>query len=76
MKKLRVMDSSGDSVLEFNEAEVDAKATQEAKELFDRLKNQGAAIFAVNRDGQPDRRVTNFDELEASNVVVPRIVGG
>ncbi len=81
MKKvLKVMDSSGDTQVAFDmEAETgDAtKATAEAKALFDRLTGKGAAVFAVNRgDSQPDKRVTNFNDLEAENVVVPLIVGG
>lgn len=76
MKKLRVMDSSGDTVIEFDEAEVTAKATEEARALFERLSARGA-VFAVNRgEGKADKRVTNFDELEADNLAVPRIVGG
>lgn len=74
MKRLMVMDSTGDTRIDFDPA-TDAKATQEARALFEKLTGQGAAVFAVNRaDG--DKRVTSFDELEAENVVVPRIVGG
>ena len=77
MKKLRVMDSSGDTVVEFDETEVQSKAAEEAKALFERLTAKGAAAFAVNRGGvEPDKKVTNFNELEADNIIVPRIVGG
>ena len=77
MKKLRVMDSSGDSVIEFNELEAEASATKEAQALFERMTVKSAAVFAVNRGvGEPDKRVTNFNELEQDNVIVPLIVGG
>lgn len=77
MKKLRVMDSSGDTVVEFDETEATTKARDEAKALFERLMEKGAAAFAVNRDaGETDMRVTNFNDLEAENIIVPRIVGG
>lgn len=78
MKTLRVMDSTGDTVIEFDETEACAsKAHMEAKALFKRLKLKGAAVFAVNRaDGVADKRVTRFDDLERENVVVPLIVGG
>lgn len=79
MKKvLKVMDSSGDSRVEFECGDaMKTKPEMEAEALFDRLTKKGAAVFAVNRaDGQPDKRVTNFNELEAENVIVPAIVGG
>lgn len=74
-KTLRKMDSTGDSVIEFDTD--DAKATNEARALFDKLTEQASAVFAVNRaGGEPDKKVRNFDELEESNIVVPAIVGG
>lgn len=77
MKVLRVMDSTGDTVLEFDETAVKSKATQEAKDLFERLTEKGSQVFAVNRgEGKSDMKVTNFDALEEENVVVPLIVGG
>ena len=77
MKKLRLLDSSGDTVIEFDETEATVKARDEARALFERLKEKGAAIFAVSRGGnEPDTRVTNFNDLENENVIVPRIVGG
>lgn len=75
MKKLRVMDSTGDTVIEFDPAQAEAQATKDAQALFERLTGKGAAVFAVNRDG-PDKRVRDFNELEAENVIVPVIVGG
>ena len=76
-KSLCVMDSSGDTRIEFNAAEVEAEATRQAQELIARHLKQGSAVFAVNRgEGQPDKRVTNFNDLEADNVIVPLIVGG
>lgn len=76
MKTLRVMDSTGDTVIQFDEAKAKSTATKEAKALFDRLSARGA-VFAVNRGkGIDDKRVTNFNELEADNIAVPRIVGG
>lgn len=74
MKKIRKLDSSGDAVLEFNET--DAKASAEAKALFDRLMGEGRAPFAVNRGDQPDKKLTNFDQIENDTVFIPRIQGG
>ena len=73
MKTLSVMDSSGDTRIEFDETT--EAATAEAKALFERITGQGGAVFAVNREGG-DKRVKDFSELESNNVAVPRIVGG
>ena len=77
MKTLKVMDSTGDTEVRFDETKLKDKATIEAQALFNRLTNKGAAVFAVNRpEGQPDKRVKAFSELEQDNIVVPRIVSG
>lgn len=77
MKKvLKVMDSTGDSSVSFD-ATVNDQAQSEARVFFDKLMAKGSAVFAVNRGpGAEDKRVRNFNELEAENVVVPRMAGG
>lgn len=75
MKKIRRLDSSGDTVVEFNEA--DAKAAAEAKALFEKLMGEGRVPFAVNRaNGEPDKKLTSFDQVENDTVFIPRIQGG
>lgn len=75
MKKIRRLDSSGDTVLEFNETDV--KASEEAKALFERLMGEGRVPFAINRgDAQPDKKLTSFDQVENDTVFIPRIQGG
>ena len=75
MKTIRVMDSSGDSVINFNEA--DAKAKAEAQELFAKLLGAGGTAFKVNRaNGKPDEKVVDFRALENETIIIPRIVGG
>lgn len=81
MKKvLKVMDSTGDSRVEFEivpDAAMQSKAEAEARALFEKFQNKRAKVFAVNRgEGLPDKVVNKFDELEAENVIVPAIVGG
>ena len=74
MKTLRV---SGDTTIAFDDTEATAAARVEAEALFKRLTEKGAAVFAVNRgEGVTDKRVTNFNDLEQQNLVVPRLVGG
>jgi len=48
MKKIRVMDSTGDTVIDFDEAKTADNATKEAKALFDRMTKNGASVFALD----------------------------
>jgi 4-diphosphocytidyl-2C-methyl-D-erythritol kinase len=77
MKLLRVMDSSGDAQVKFDEQDSETASTLKARALFERMTGKGAAVFAINRaEGQPDKRVRDFSELEQDNLIVPAIVGG
>lgn len=77
MKTIMVMDKTGDSRVTFDETKADDKATAEARELFDKLRKGGHAVFAVNRGaGLPDQMVTRFEELGAENVARGPIAGG
>lgn len=74
--KLMVMDSSGDTRVEFD-TEVSSTERDEAKALFERLTGKGAAAFEVNRgDGKPDVPVKSFNDVQGEVVIVPLIVGG
>lgn len=77
MKTLRILDSSGDSVITFDNRDAASVARKEAQALFERLLASGAVAFKVNRgEGRPDEKVTDFAELEDETVIVPRIIGG
>ena len=77
MKTLRILDSSGDRVVDFDETEATALARREARALFERMLAAGSTAFKVNRgDGRPDEKVTDFSALENETIVVPRVVGG
>jgi hypothetical protein len=77
MKTLRILDSSGDRVIEFDENEATTSARREAKALFERMLASGSVAFKVNRgDGRPDEKVNDFSALESETVIVPRVVGG
>ena len=56
MKVLRVLDSSGDRVLTFDDTAASERV--EAQELFERLLANGFTAFKVNRaQGRPDSRL-------------------
>jgi len=77
MKILRVLDSSGDQLLTFDDKPHSKHARVEAQELFERLINGGSTAFSVNRaDGKPDQKVTQFSDLENETIIIPRMVGG
>lgn len=77
MHTLRILDSSGDRVIEFDESTAADSARREARALFERMLASGAVAFKVNRgDGAVDEKVTDFNALEDETVVIPRVVGG
>jgi hypothetical protein len=77
MKVLRVLDSSGDRSVTFDESGEHAIARAEAQQLFVRLLANGSTAFKINRaDGKPDEKVTRFCELENETIVIPRMAGG
>lgn len=73
MNKLMVMDSSGDTRIEFDETEATTAARDEARALFDTLTAKGARAFKTGDNGGP---IKSFDEVQGDVVLVPRIVGG
>ena len=76
MKVLRVLDSSGDRVLMFDDTEASAQARAEDTELFERLLANGFHSLQGASGGKPDEKVNRFSNLENETIVVPRIVGG
>jgi len=77
MKILRVLDSSGDRVIAFDDTEATALARAQAQALFERLLAGGSTAFKVNRgEGKSDEKATSFSALENETIVVPRIAGG
>ena len=72
MQVLRVLDSSGDSVLEFDAADSTASATQAARELFERLTSGHYAAF----DGAGGGKIASFNQVGDETLLVPKLVGG
>jgi hypothetical protein len=77
MKLLRILDSSGDRVIHYDDTEAQAQARAQAQALFTRMIASGSTAFKVNRGGgRPDEKVNDFSTLEQETVIVPRVVGG
>jgi hypothetical protein len=77
MKTIRILDSSGDRVIAFDDTDATASARAQAQAWFERMLAGGSTAFKVNRgEGKADEKVTAFSALENETVLVPRIVGG
>jgi len=76
MKVLRVLDSTGDRAIVFDDTPDTARARADAQALFERMLAAGSVAFKVNRAGAPDEKVTEFSALENETIVVPRLIGG
>lgn len=77
MKTLRILDSSGDTCVEFDEANPEAMA--KAKVIFDDWMAKKLPAFSTKRAfGKPDEKITTFEQIEhgADTILVPRIVAG
>lgn len=75
MRIIRKLDHTGDTAFTFDEA--NAEAVKEAQALFKKLRKEGRQAFSVNRgEGELDKRVDSFDQIEGETVFVPRIQGG
>ena len=79
MKMLRMLDKSGDTVIEFDETEATAEQTAKAKEVFDAWMGKKLPAFLTKREGgKPDLKITDFGQIEsgAETILVPAIVAG
>jgi hypothetical protein len=77
MKTLRVLDSSGDRVVHYDDTEAMRQSRAQAEALFNRMLASGSTAFRVNRrNGKPDEKVSDFSALENETILVPRVVGG
>ena len=76
MKIIRVLDSSGDREITFDDSEA-SLTRADAQALFEHMLARGATAFKVNRgEGRADDKVTDFGAIENETILVPRIVGG
>ena len=75
---LRILNHTGDTVIEFDETEVTAEAKREAQLAFDKAKAGATAFLTKRSGGLPDLKITSFDQLEdgAEAIMVPPIVAG
>ncbi len=78
-KMLRILDSTGDTVIEFDETEATAEQMAKARQVFDDWMSKKRTAFLTKRPGgKPDEKITSFDQIEAGaeTILVPQIVAG
>lgn len=81
-KILRVLDSTGDTVLELkpetDTSEAATKARAEAEALFARLKAEGRSAFTFPEKGAKGEgsRIDSLKDAQAETIIIPRVVGG
>jgi hypothetical protein len=78
MKMLRILNHTGDTVIEFDETEVTAEARAEAEAAFDKAKKGATAFLTKRPNNQPDKIIKTFADMEdgAETIMVPPIVAG
>lgn len=79
MKTLRILDSTGDTCIEFDETEATAEQTAKAKAVFAEWIGKKKTAFLTKREGgKEDIKITSFNQIEngAETILVPAIVAG
>lgn len=74
MGELRELNETGDTKVIWdpdNRDEVDA-----AKCQFNTLKSKGFTAYSVNKDGEKNKAITEFDPKASKIIMVPKIAGG
>jgi hypothetical protein len=77
MKKLVILDKTGDTVMEYTET--DAEGMAAAKKVFDEWMSKKLPAFLTKRPGgAPDQKITSFDQVEdgAETLLFPAITAG
>lgn len=78
MKKIRILDKTGDTEIDFDDSAVTADARKIAEAAFDKAKKSGTPILTKRQGGQPDMVIRKFSEIEdgAEAIFIPAIVAG
>ena len=79
MKMLRVMGKEGDAVIQFDESQATAADRAKAETVFnDWMKENNHAFLTQRKNGEPDCRVTSFNQIEegAETILFKRITAG
>lgn len=72
--ELRVMDATGDSRTIWDPANAEEVAA--VKRTFDDLRKKGFLAFAVKKDGEKGKQITEFDPTAGKLILAPQMAGG
>lgn len=78
MKKIRILDKTGDTEIDFDDSEVTTQARELAQAAFEKAQKGGTAILTKRAAGAPDKVIRSFNEIEdqAEAIFIPAIVAG
>lgn len=74
MKRLKVMDGSGDSTVEFDETSPEQLAR--AQQVMDDCLARGGAVFKVDPKTNEGEKITRAEQVDSEALVVPAITAG
>lgn len=73
MHYIAVINASGDTRVEFDEA--DPVSLAEARQVWEKIKEKGGEVFRAAPNGEGGERLREFDP-NADMIGIPKIVGG
>lgn len=75
MKKMRILDSTGDSVIEWDDSQELADKKAEAQEAFDKaMKAAGFAFDVTHKSEGRSEIIRDFSKLGDETILVPRAI--
>lgn len=74
MGELAIISAEGDTKVMWDPANKDEIEAAEAQ--FDRLVKKGFTAFAVKKDGEKGKKISEFDADAGKIIMVPKMVGG
>lgn len=78
MKKVRILDKTGDTEIDFDDSAVTAEARALAEAAFTKAQKGGTAVLTKRANGGEDKIIRSFNEIEdgAEAIFIPAIVAG
>ena len=78
MKKIRILDKTGDTEIDWDDSAVTADAKALAEAAFKNAQKGGTAVLTKRANGGEDMIIRSFSEIEdnAEAIFIPAIVAG
>jgi len=78
MKKIRILDKTGDTEIDWDDSAVTADAKALAEAAFEKAQQGGTAVLTKRANGGEDMIIRKFSDIEdnAEAIFIPAIVAG